>query len=608
MKKRGRMRQAALAFLMGSVFLTLAGCGERDEVPGMGVLGKAEETDGGVQYAVTDLNYAVVTRVPDGMEVLDLTGLEEEYQGIYLRTEALEGVSGLKCVTLGPSAAFDAELLDRLLGLPEFTYPEECLTSDWIITVEQAREVNRLRAENESSTVITPDLELTMAARTRGSELSELWSDTERPNGKMVQTILDEAGIPYTFWNSAQGHTADREKMEEEYIPALAEVWADADIPYDRIGCSVGVDTYEDGSPKYLLASLGTASNTVGTTDNGYTYELKGTGEDRYVCITDYAAPEEENNLRVPGIIGTYPVREIADEAFQDNGFWGIHLPDTVARIPQGLFDGCEELRAIQVGAEAEIARSIEEDYLVFVSGQDTGDGALKNTWVYEDLIFGQTDRDTFVLLDISPGISDVTIPAQYGDYPVTHIQDKAASRSEDITMIHVPEECGFSREFLEETTERDITLMVTNYENSVAKGLVCTYEAADAINEMRENAGLEEIRVSEELVRVARVRAQELEEHFGGTRPDGTNGNTAIDEAGYPYEISYQKLGQGRTLEALQEEFYDEWYKDFAYMRDYKGEEYLIDEFGVGVYLGEQDGEQKTYLAWVGIKSEDVE
>ena len=165
--------------------LLLAGCSEETavEVPGAGTVREREKLENGVEYGVTDLDYAVVLRVPGTVEELDLTELEEGRAGVYFLASALEEAEKLRAVTLGTSAAFDGELLERFRALPEFTYPEDCMTSDWVVTVEQAEAVNEVRRENGLPET-APDLELTRLSRRRTEELAEEWDVDRRPDGR----------------------------------------------------------------------------------------------------------------------------------------------------------------------------------------------------------------------------------------------------------------------------------------------------------------------------------------------------------------------------------------------------------------------------------------
>ena len=221
----------------------------------------------------------------------------------------------------------------------------------------------------------------------------------------------------------------------------------------------------------------------------------------------------------VPTTVGNCPVREVDAGLFQDRpGLLGVNFPDTLTRIPEEIFDGSEQVRAIQVGPETAIPDPMAERYLIFTKGQDLGDGTLCWTWVYNDAVYGQTETGSYVLLDLSPGITEFIIPEQYGDHLVTYIHDNALSRVPELTSLTLPDDCGFSRSFYDAHVEEGLAVRVSPA--SMGKCLYYGYRVAEEINGLRAEAGLPEIQVSVPLTRMARERAAELEEQFGTTRP----------------------------------------------------------------------------------------
>lgn len=605
--KRGICGKSLKAILGGAALgclLLLTACGGgKTEVPGVGTVQTRETLDSGVEYGVTEQNYAVVLQVPEDVEVLDLTELEQERAGVYVIASALEEADGLRSVTLGEHAAFDKQLLERFLALPEFTYPEDCMTGDWIVAVEQAAEVNALRRENGLPEV-EPDLQLTRICRIRVDELAEQWDLSKRPNGEAPGTLLEEGNVSYTFQTNYSAKTLTLEQMDSpEYLPAIAEIYGGpADVNYERVGYSIGREEM-GGQPYYILFTFAVSSAEEGTTVNGYSYQLVTDDDEPFLRITGYDG--EGQNGVVPGSVGGLTVREVDDDLFRNKAsLLGVGFPNSIRQIPEHIFDGSEHLRVIQVGPDTELPAGLTEQYLVFETGQELGEGVLYWTWAYEDAIYGQTQEKTMVLLDISPGVTQFEIPEQLGDYPVTYIHDDALSRAADVTDLSLPLQCGFSRDFYEQAIARDVALRAPS--DSVAKSLFYGYQVADAINRVREENGLPEILVSVPLTRLAWTRAQELEETFGTTRPNGKSGISILNEAAFPYDIGYEKVGAADTIEDIQESFYEQWTQDCALTRTYQETSYLLEQIGVGVHLGQRDGEERAFVDWLAVRLEE--
>ena len=67
-------------------------------------------------------------------------------------------------------------------------------------------------------------------------------------------------------------------------------------------------------------------------------------------------------------------------------------------------------------------------------------------------------------------------------------------------------------------------------------------------VNEERRAAGLSELTVNTAVEAAANVRAEELEELFEHTRPDGSGCFTALVEAGVSYSTAGENIAYGYT------------------------------------------------------------
>src|SRR5690625_612652 len=110
--------------------------------------------------------------------------------------------------------------------------------------------------------------------------------------------------------------------------------------------------------------------------------------------------------------------------------------------------------------------------------------------------------------------------------------------------------------------------------------------------NELRQEKGLSTLTQNDMLRAAAYVRAEELEEQFSHTRPDGTDAFTVFQEEGifYPYQIVGENLAMGTKylLEQEMAEFlFQGWIESEGHYANMIREEY--EEIGGGVhYEGE--------------------
>ena len=106
--------------------------------------------DAGVLYALLDDGTAVLLSIPAGVRKYEVEMVVGSGQGVIREIDgaALDEAEDLVSLTLGSLQGFPPEMLDQLLALDQFSYPDDTYTSDYILT---AKAVNRINAEREES-------------------------------------------------------------------------------------------------------------------------------------------------------------------------------------------------------------------------------------------------------------------------------------------------------------------------------------------------------------------------------------------------------------------------------------------------------------------------
>ena len=122
-------------------------------------------------------------------------------------------------------------------------------------------------------------------------------------------------------------------------------------------------------------------------------------------------------------------------------------------------------------------------------------------------------------------------------------------------------------------------------------------YKIIDLINEKRENNGKGTLKVNDELMENAMLRAEEASEFFSHKRPDGSDCSTAIE---IPYSLMGENLAWEKfnTFEKVAESVSNGWFNSSGHKANMMNSRF--EETGVGVYTGE-DG---IYIIQIFIKS----
>ena len=430
----------------------------------------------------------------------------------YLAAGALDGVQGLKSVSLGEDNGFAPEMLEELRELEDFFYPEPSVTADYVLTVEIIEQANQARAQ-AGMDPLRPDLALIRAAGLRTAELWEAFS-YDRPDGRSGYTALEEAGAEYNLAKPlAYRNQSDMDAMVEQVSGILAESYADpeADILYERIGVSSGVQLEHAESP-YVMAGFLTTVTQEQVTNDSVTYELR---DGVLVPISS----EDRVSLYLPAELNGRQTGAPAEEFF--------------ASVPS--------LRLLFLAEDYLHAQSIPDQYVVICQGEDSGDGAV--TSVHVDAawnVYALTDRNRYVFWCTLSDEEDISIRRQIDGVTVSSLRPGALepAKSQEATLL-LPDECGFAEEDLDIIDSYSMRTYNDAYElvksdqdqmNTVYYSIMLTRHLVEEINEAR-SGDMVKVTAPYELARAARILVKEQPEQFGVTRPDGSSWTTALDE-----------------------------------------------------------------------------
>ena len=529
--------------------------------------------DAGVLYALLDDGTAVLLSIPAGVREYEVEMVVGSGQGVIREIDgaALDEAEDLVSLTLGSLQGFPPEMLDQLLALDQFSYPDDTYTSDYILT---AKAVNRINAEREEQGLdpIRPDRQMIEAARVRKRELGEKYS-FDRPDISGGWTAMTDAGVTYQMAKQYRWHGADRAEMEEELLRAVVEdVLAEEQLFYDRIGLSSGFGPYSEEEP-YVTYGFLVDSTTTRLTFSGVEYEVEADSL-RPVSVMDGAR-----------FLGLY--RELYCKPLGD--------------LPDGFFDGAGDLRAVYLDLLSPHADQIPDDYLVVREGTDVGDGEASGLYVDgEGSTYILTDRGRCVLWDIPTNLTDVVVSAQISGSPVTYIAPRAVKGIRELDSLYISDLCGFPPDsfdwyedhvsgiFSSETIEF-LAMDSEEFRNSLFSSIVFTDLLRTRINEERDGI-LEYADASYELLCAAKILAREQPELFGTTRPDGSSWSTALDEA-YVEDWESGLILVKRCVELTEVATYlDEVVEEFVFAQKdyvpYRNVAFAIQQSGTDVYV----------------------
>lgn len=112
---------------------------------------------------------------------------------------------------------------------------------------------------------------------------------------------------------------------------------------------------------------------------------------------------------------------------------------------------GCDELRALFKTSDFDTDLAdwgFSANVVSFAIGQDTGAGALVIIYVTDDgVVYGVTEDECAVVLDIPAGLGTVTLSDSVGDYPVVWMYAGALENADDDVEIYLADGMGFPYE-----------------------------------------------------------------------------------------------------------------------------------------------------------------
>lgn len=471
--------------------------------------------EAGALYALLDDGTAALLSIPAGVREYEVPLAVGNMKGVVYTIDgsALDVAEDLVSLTLGSVQDFPVEMLDRLLALDNFSYPDESYTSDYVLTAKAASRINAAR-EEQGLYPIRPDRQTIEAARVRMRELGETYSFA-RPDISSGYTALTDAGVTYQAAAQFRWHGADKAEMEESLLQTIVEdALTEEVLFYDGIGLSSGYGPYNEDEA-YVMYGFLTDSTTRQLTFSGVNYEVT---EDilQPISIAEGALS-----------IGLY--KELYGKPVGD--------------LPEGFFDGGENLQAVFLDQLSPHGDQIPDSYLVVREGTDTGDGEAVSIYVDDSgCTYVFTDRDRYVLWDIPADLTDVIVSARIYGYPVTYIAPRAVKGSRELVSLHLSDLCGFPPEELAWYVDHVVGIYSSEtltypegdsaeVRSSAFYSIISTDILRTYINKLREGKA-EFTGASYELLTAARILAAEQPEQFGTTRPDGSSWITALDEA----------------------------------------------------------------------------
>jgi len=335
----------------------------------------------------------------------------------------------------------------------------------------------------------------------------------------------------------------------------------------------------------------------MGSTEDGFTYEIY----DNQAALVGYEGTETV--LSIPGSVEGYPVTTLAAGCFAGNSeLESLFLTENLTMISNGALSGCTNLRDLYVfgptGAGPEAFKEctalrcvVTTDLsvnswnkgpkcIVVDAGEDTGVGFLSYVDVTDDgVIYGVTDWDQAVVMDIPSNLSEVFLQDMVYDYPVTWIRPQALDHAQEGLYIYLGSQTGFPYEMYPRAN--------WDYPDfgMFSQGWVFSCYICDAIN-ARRGATEPKIYPERAIVEAALVRSEELSRSDSHTRPDGSKWSEILDEYGiewtsastYRQNITYKE----DTFDADFEDALNKLIESYANVDD-QGRYYVA--FGTAMY-----------------------
>ena len=264
--------------------------------------------------------------------------------------------------------------------------------------------------------------------------------------------------------------------------------------------------------------------------------------------VTEIGEGAFEGQERLQYLIASSDLKRIGEDAFKDCDSLEVLYLARSAEVGNGAFSGCTRLRAIMDMGIMELKPSdfgLGSDVMVYEYGMDTGRGEL-NMLVTDNagVIYGLTEEDYAVVLDVPAGLGEVTLLDEAYETPVVWMHEDGLDNAESDITIHMPSEMSFPYELF---SRAQWDLKSGSSPSGYGICWLMTCAITETINLDRGDSlspeEMEYISPDAKLVEAARQLAAELAVSFGHERPDGTKWSTLLDETGVDYSYAVETI-----------------------------------------------------------------
>lgn len=341
-------------------------------------------------------------------------------------------------------------------------------------------------------------------------------------------------------------------------------------------GPNSGPNNYIDGSDP--VVTMPKPSPTVAPV-SGVKDQIEYISYGEYAVVTGCQGAVEDV-LTVPEDIDGIPVTAIADEAFLGQSVMStVIIPESVESIGSRAFAGCSSLRMVFARRNMEIGEAafdgcdklralfktndfyadldewgLSENVAAFATGMDTGVGSLKLIFVTDDgVVYGVTDEDAAVVLDIPAGLSTVTLVDSVGEYPVLWMHESALDRVDSDIEVYLADGMGFPYSIRDSAN--------WSFKDDCAPDSFCfnwylsCYIAQETNS--RRPSDAPQVEPVRGYVEAATKRAEEIHTAYQSNRPDGSKFSTVFEEFGVDFKYCVQWIDHF-SVDKLEDELLD--------------------------------------------------
>lgn len=334
----------------------------------------------------------------------------------------------------------------------------------------------------------------------------------------------------------------------------------------------------------------------------GFSGEVPSTG---FMSMPDKVEGKEITAIGEEAFAGLDGVEDVALPIYLDTLETGafrdckdlreVTVYSDLTQVGEDCFDGCTALQAALVRDEDDLDGLLPTGCVQYLLDMDTGAGSLILLEVTDDgAVYGGTDQDTYVLLDVPSHVKKLTVPDTLGSWPVSYIHQDALDDASNLKEMDLGDNIAFPLELLEEFLNVE---SVWVSDGSFTQSWVYSCLAAWTIDGER-GSGEPDCGPVREVVEAAMVRAEELAESYEHTRPNGDTWGSALDEADVSWDYGREvikSVDKNSDHSAIMTEL-TEISKDFVEpSENHKGKYYT--DLGCGVYYGDM-----IYLVFLGV------